>query len=345
MKTQNVSVLRKIVMLSLLSLIIWISACNQNDDVTKDNGADDLESILFEPTNGQSLLSVNYQLSSGSTDIESQDIQLPILVAVPDQWESMMLDGPIPTVIVVHGSGGLWEDDNTTTGEMSSQFDAWKEILTNEGMIAVFVESFQARGIQKNSNLSVEDKMKISEQFIRPRDLEKTVETLSMLVDANDNSIVGKIALLGFSHGGSTVRNAVHDCSTTADITEWSVSFDGISYDVPPPVCSLDQQEVTAVVSYYPGGFDRGYWGNPREGNSVYRNAVPMMVHMAENDDLTSDTNDLITKNLVGQTEVTYFTYEEAEHSFDHPDVTGVNATARLLAQQRTLEFLQLHLD
>ena len=71
------------------------------------------------------------------------------------------------------------------------------------------------------------------------------------------------------------------------------------------------------MVSYYPGGYDRGYWGNPRQGNSVYRNAVPMMVHMAENDDLTSDTKDLVEKNLVGQTEIEHFIYSGAAHSFD----------------------------
>lgn len=325
-------------------LLIWCSSCSNNEAVNKNNESVDAQTITLETTLNQANIMAEYNLESNFEAVPAQNVHLPIMVFTPDDWEVTTEASPIATVIVVHGSGGLWEDDNQTIGEMSSQFDAWKDTLTGEGIITVFVESFRTRDIFKNSNLSVEEKLKISEQFIRPRDLQATVNILRQLVSPAGHEVVGNIALIGFSHGGSTVRNTVHDCSLTQNITEWSVSFDGISYTVPSPVCEIDKLDVTAVVSYYPGGYDRGYWGNPRKGESVYRNSVPMLVHLAENDELTSDTKDLIEKNLLDETEVDYYIYKEAAHSFDHPAVTGKDAEARILAQQRTLVFINHHL-
>lgn len=132
--------------------------------------------------------------------------------------------GPYPTVLILHGSGGLWSNDDIADG-LISQFEQWGVLLADLGYLVCFPDSFNPRGIPENFSGRrphydpEDDDALCSPNYERPKDV---VAALTYLQGRSDVDS-GNIALMGFSHGAQTAMNAVVDSSV--DLGQYQVSY------------------------------------------------------------------------------------------------------------------------
>ena len=187
-------------------------------------------------------------------------------------------DGPFPTVVILHGSGGLWSNDLIANG-LISQFEQWGELLAGLGYLAVFPDSYNPRGIQGNfgsrrphHDPAIDDAL-CSPNYERPKDVVATLTYLNGRADVDRD----KLALIGFSHGAQTGINAVLDVSV--DLGSYTVSYidqqaipntDPVQYQnvstnkqVPSPVRIPQNLPFPKFCAfYYGGGSHFGYHGS-----------------------------------------------------------------------------------
>lgn len=120
--------------------------------------------------------------------------------------------GPYPTVMILHGSGGLWSNDIIANGLLSS-LEELGELLAGRGYLVIFPDSFNPRGIPGNFSgrephwdPTIDDAL-CSPNYERPKDV---IATLTYLKSRSDVD-VQNIALIGYSHGAQSAMNAVED--------------------------------------------------------------------------------------------------------------------------------------
>lgn len=186
-------------------------------------------------------------------------------------------DGPYPTVLVLHGSGGLWSNDVIANG-LISQFEQWGELLADLGYAALFPDSFNPRGIPGNFESKrphwdpdIDDAL-CSPNYERPKDVVAALAYLAGRAEVDRD----RLALMGFSHGAQTGINAVLDASV--DLGQYAVSYvdrvpipntDPVQYqnvnttrNVPSPVrIPLELPFPKLCAFYYGGGSHFGYHG------------------------------------------------------------------------------------
>jgi dienelactone hydrolase len=224
-------------------------------------------------------------------------ILLSLLVGcstVPHQTEpaitkQFLTKSPRPTVIVAHGCDGV---DNVNYTNWAQEIHSW-------GYNTVVADSFKIRhltsGVCKDPVSVLPD--------ARARDL----ITLAAYIKTQPWH-EGKIAVIGFSHGGSTVLK----------------------------ISNTKQDFIDATVAYYPSCLKRFI------GINTYDPYIPTQVHLAGRDDWTpaSECDYLPIKDK--------YLYPDATHAFDmhYPDHVylghhmAYNKKADMLAMQRTKEFL-----
>lgn len=223
---------------------------------------------------------------------------------------------PRPAVVLLHGCGGLFARD----GELSPRHRQWGELLAAQGYVALFVDSFSSRGLReictqtpKTRPLHLADR--VGDAWAGRAFLAARAE-----VDAQ------RMALLGWSNGGSTVLRALRETPQ----------------DTPP---------FAAAIAFYPGcaGFLRS--------RQDYRPASPLLLLIGEADDWTPA--EPCRQLAAAAPEIHLITYPEAHHAFDTPagqvrkrlDVPngvnpgagvtfGPNPAARADAMRRVTDFL-----
>jgi len=177
-------------------------------------------------------------------------------------------NGPYPTVIVLHGSGGLWSNDIIANG-LISQFEQWGDLLAAEGYAAIFPDSYNPRGIPANfgsrrphHDPAIDDHL-CSPNYERPKDV---VATLAYLLTRPEID-TDNLALMGFSHGAQTAMNAIVDASV--DLGQYTVSYIDVgnvstTKNVPSPVRIPEEFPFPKVTFlYYGGGGHYNYHGSP----------------------------------------------------------------------------------
>lgn len=106
------------------------------------------------------------------------------------------------TVIALHGCGGLYLARGKRQGQLNARHQAMANLLVDQGYAVVFPDSLRPRGVQE---LCIQ---KIGQRAItqteRRRDVLATLNWAATQPWAQAN----KIALLGWSHGGSAVLAA-----------------------------------------------------------------------------------------------------------------------------------------
>ncbi|GHC08387.1 dienelactone hydrolase family protein [Cerasicoccus arenae] len=178
-------------------------------------------------------------------------------------------EGPFPTVVILHGSGGLWSNDLIANGPIS-QFEQWGEILADLGYIALFPDSYNPRGIAANFNGRrphydplIDDDL-CSPNYERPKDVIAALTYLAGRTDVDSDNI----ALMGFSQGAQTGMNAVLDLSV--DLGNYEVSYTDLvnnvqvstKKSVPSPVRIPDNLPFPKFGAFfYGGGSHYGYHG------------------------------------------------------------------------------------
>lgn len=228
-----------------------------------------------------------------------------------------------PAVVVLHGSGGLWSDDDVDAGIMVTHFEDWAQTFLDEGYVALFIDSYTPRGlVEFRGKRPAEDPL-LDDAICSPS-YERTKDAYAGLAFLQSGFFTGRvdeerIGLMGFSHGGSTALASV--VSTSVQPDNWTVNYlrlnETTDYnwdtDIPSPQLPPLGSEVLgfkAVVSYYPGCGFHGYFG-PLEDFSAHRYmpyAPSLIMHGSEDDTTNPDDYPewLIAKSLVHADETMY---------------------------------------
>jgi dienelactone hydrolase len=164
-------------------------------------------------------------------------------------WFPVVSDAPRPAVVVLHGCGGALDDRGQLpagTRREAGDFNA-------EGLHYLVLDSFSPRGLRSICEIHA------SQRTVREEDRRDDVQAALRWLAAQPGVDAGRIALLGRSHGGSTVLAAM------------DASNDKVAGQSVKP---------RAAVALYPGC-------GPHEREPRYRLAAPLLLLAGELDDWT----------------------------------------------------------
>lgn len=271
-------------------------------------------------------------------------------------------EGPFPAVVVLHGSGGLWRDNDPAANVMSRHFEEWAQTFASEGYASLFVDSFTPRGIiefpgRRPAEDPGEDDSLCSPAYERPKDVFKALAFLQARPEIQDD----RIALLGFSHGAETALSSLVSASVTKNT--WTMSYLKLNGETetrafPAPARLPASPGFAVAVVYYPGCGYYGYWGSPSStASNLYMPYAPTLIQHGSADTLYS--GNLYPERFVDKSgsqaaaiNLTFnplqlAVYTNATHSFDEADLSGpvtANQTARQQAQALTLQWFAAYL-
>ncbi len=184
-------------------------------------------------------LSLLVTLSSAA---EPQQVSFASLDGTPIKaWVFQPAVGqPAGTVVALHGCGGLYASAGARQGKLNARHQAMAEMLLAQGYAVVFPDSLSSRGLTE-----------ICTQKLRSRSINQVQRRNDALasfnwVAAQPWAKPGKMALIGWSHGGSTVLS---------------------STDARRPEVAAQAVKPAVAVAFYPGCADAlksGYVPNTR---------------------------------------------------------------------------------
>jgi dienelactone hydrolase len=232
-----------------------------------------------------------------------------------------------PAVIALHGCGGLYSRDK----DLNPRHRAMAELLQQEGYHALFPDSFSPRG-----------KESLCSEKIGTRDLTSANRRRDVLGALNwvvkrPEVDASRIALLGWSHGGTTVLSANN--RNSSEVAAHAV-------------------KLRAAIAFYPGC---SAYLKTRDG---YRPNAPLLLMIGEKDDWTPPKACVALHEKVrAQYPNDSFelrVYPDSYHGFDAPNArlrvrkdvpngvnpgqgvtTGSNPAARKQAYAEMFEFLR----
>lgn len=188
---------------------------------------------------------------------------------------------PKGTVIALHGCGGIYATRGARKGEPNARHQSMADMLTSLGYAVVFPDSLTPRG-----------ETELCTQKIGGRKIdqgERRADALATLswVAAQPWAQADRIALLGWSHGGSAVLSATN--ASRKDVSSLSAK---------PAV----------AVAFYPGC--------SAALKSGYRPSAPLVLMLGEKDDWTPPAPCVELGNAA-KAEVNL--YADSYHDFDNP--------------------------
>lgn len=259
-------------------------------------------------------------------------------------------DGPFPAVVVMHGSGGFWSNDNPANG-MLTHLQEWGTLLQNNGYVALFIDSYTPRGIMADFKKkrpcfdAAWDDALCSPAYERTKDAYAALAWLRNPAN-NTAAISNKIGLLGFSQGAETALSAVVSSTVNRTwkvsyATAWTCSNGSIVYEngAPKPASTslvnapapykpvADSNGFASVVGFYPGCGFYSYFGSTLNAATAdcYMPYAPTLVLHGTSDDLWTSGQPTLLWNkssceaaTLNQTNpMTMIQYVGAGHSFD----------------------------
>ena len=186
------------------------------------------------------------------------------------------LDGRLPVVVALHGCGGYLKRDGTLSGLSQDWADRW----VAAGYVVLFPDSFGSRGLGSQCQVAARTVV----PALRARDARAAATWIGGQPYADPT----RIALVGWSNGGSTVLRAVRT---------------GFK---PPPF------EFVTAIAFYPGCrplLERGDW----------RTRIGLTILIGEADDWTPPEPCKALSALSSGARTVG--YPEAYHGFDAPGV------------------------
>lgn len=266
---------------------------------------------------------------SERVEFDSADSKDGKPVALFGWWIRSSHSGKRPAVIALHGCGGLYSS-RPGEREFTARHAAMADLLHGAGYHVLFPDSFTPRG--KRSICAEKIGTRDIDSANRRRDVLGALDWLATQPDVDTS----RIALLGWSHGGSTVLSSIN--AELHDVAQHAV-------------------HPRAAVAFYPGcsAYNR----------MVYRNDTPLLVLMGENDDWTPPQPCIALAHRVESrgAPFTLRLYPDSYHDFDAPGLpvrtrrdvpngthpgagvtTGGNPQAREAAYREMLEFLERNL-
>jgi dienelactone hydrolase len=340
MKTYRI---RAVLMLMLLAGIM--TSCGDWDFPVDNGGGDSDNNNLSNSPDGQMITVTN-----GQYDLRAR-------LYIPEG------DGPFPAVVIMHGCGGLWKNNDASAGEMLNQYEDWAEIFhSQEEYVALFLDSYSKRHIDEFCGINPPNDFICSPGFVRNTDAYAALDYLRELDVVIDN----KVALMGFSHGGTATLSTMvdYDYVEKQGNDQWRQRAGGVWYDedngVMPPAEIPEDGGFVCAVSYYPGCGMFSYYGSIFDHTSGrYLNYAPILLNAAELDPLyDNDLNDgidgrteIFRKRAVlhgasvqNGNQVELVVYQNANHSFDGKN-NGADGAANTAAKANTLDFLEDYLQ
>jgi len=234
--------------------------------------------------------------------------------------------GPFPAVILLHGCGGMYG----SAKQIASRQAEWAGILRREGYAVLHVDSFNPRGFREVCAFKPQP---VQPYAHRAADTRAALRWLQTQPDVKAD----RIAVLGWSHGGQTVLNAV----------------DALRY---PAGKAGGAPDFRVAVSFYPlcTNFEKSKWFT----------RVPMMLLIGELDDWTPapPCKGLAERLKTIGHPIDFVFYPGAYHGFDAPGApirvipnaptaangatatVGTNPAARADALKRVPAYLAKHL-
>lgn len=209
-------------------------------------------------------------------------------------------NGPFPAVVVMHGSGGLWKNDNVAGGVMSNHFEEWAASFVDAGYIALFVDSYTPRGqvefrSKRPSDKPAVDDALCSDRHVRPTDAYSALAFLQARPDVIDD----RVALMGFSHGGQSTLASVVSPSILAHKATWKVTREVLQGDgtyknqlvtTTAPLAVDPADGFRTAIAYYPGGGFHSFFGSSSStASKLYMPYCPTLMIHGDLDPLYAD--------------------------------------------------------
>ncbi len=188
--------------------------------------------------------------------------------------------GPHPAVVMLHGCGGAL----TSSGQLNARHLMWGEYLAANGYDALMLDSFGAREIRELCT------QKMAERSLKEADRRGDAHAALAWLQQQPGIQPGRIALLGWSHGGGVV-------------------LDTVSH--PNPV----EPGFRAAIAFYPGCSARA------RSPERFHPAAPLLLLIGEADDWTPAAPCLTLGRDVGARgePMRVIAYPGAYHDFDNP--------------------------
>jgi dienelactone hydrolase len=302
-------------------------------------------------------------------ELHVQGLPVPARLFVP-----RLADGaqPLPAVLVLHGSGGLFElpagDESPCSPTLEPQFERWGRRLAELGHVVLMPASFDARGFCD----WYDDKARAPADFDDDRerlvgrlyDADAATRYLCTLPDVDCD----RLGLLGFSNGASTALLSLHWQLDRA-LAEFAAD-DGADLDLPVVAPPAGRPEFRVAVAYYPGcGLESVVHFSTDPGDDptdMYFPTAPLYIEHGSADTLVDDCSlDFGRGRRQAQSAVVAAAeritdpfhvnvHAAAEHGFDNAGVPGADEgsgsqrpedlRARDDALAATLDHLAAHL-
>jgi dienelactone hydrolase len=225
--------------------------------------------------------------------------------AVPTSLETLKVEHintPRPTVIIASGCDG----------NKNQSYTNWMKLVSSWGYNGVMMDSFETR----NYPFGVCTKPSTVHPSVRVFDIEELANYIKQ-----QSWHKGKIAVVGFSHGGSTIMNIANNSEI---------------------------KNIDAGVAYYPSCNVKVWFGKRYDfiGRPYSNPKIPVQIHFGEKDTWTP------FKECTGIDQYEHYTYKNATHAFDMqlPNRTAYgyymeyNSEADRISKIRTKEFLDKNL-
>jgi dienelactone hydrolase len=197
-------------------------------------------------------------------------------------------------VVALHGCGGMYSTLPARHDALSRRHQSMAELLTGEGYIVLFPDSFRTRG--RDEICTVDSGRRTITQTQRRRDAQGALAYLQARADVAPE----RVAALGWSNGGSTVL-ATLDARAPA-VNAWT------DRNPAPPYFRVG-------VAFYPGCSDSL---RRKDGYSV---ATPLLLFVGGADDWTAPQScvELADRLVTAGEPVTITVYADTYHGFDGP--------------------------
>ena len=202
-----------------------------------------------------------------------------------------------PAIVALHGCGGMYSESVARRERLSPRHQAAADLLVAEGYVVLFPDSFRSRGV---------------EEICTKRARERTVTVAHRQQDARaalewlqrrDDVLADRIALLGWSNGGSTVLGTLD--ARDREVASW--------LDAEPK-----KPYFRAGVAFYPG------CSPYLRGMRSYTLATPLELYIGDADDWTPPKPciDLAAHLAAAREPIAITIYPGAFHGFDGPSTS-----------------------
>ena len=235
-----------------------------------------------------------------------QRVDFPSLDLDPVSGDPVMLNGlfftpdpsagGFPAVIALHGCDGMYGTLASRRGRLSERHQAMADLLVAEGYAVLFPDSFNPRG-QREVCTQLESKRTIL-QANRRLDVLGALEYLRTRHDI----AMQRVALLGWSHGGSAVLSAINGRSPVVAAYRAQLAAGGAYF-------------VTSIA-FYPG------CGASLRGRDGFAPAAPLTIFIGDADDWASAKPCVALGKVLAEQRlpIEVRTYADAHHGFDSPN-------------------------